>query len=408
MNSGVARPAGADAFPALVLAVTLVIQVLVSMCVLALPAIAPAVAKATGRPLALLGVYIALLFGGAMVAAAIGGAQVRRHGPVRVSQACLVLCSLGVAAVASGAAPLMALGAALIGFGYGPITPASSQLLAAVTPPRLRGLVFSLKQTGVPIGGVLAGALLPGMLELSNWRLALLAVALVCAVAAVATQRVRGHFDREAPATPTPAHQRRHPVALVWGNHGIRPLAILSMFFASMQMCFSAFFVAQLHLAAGLSLVRAGMLLALGQGAGVVGRITWGFLTDHGVRPARLLGLLALVMGGSALACALLGPRWSLGAMAVLAIAFGATATGWNGVYLAEVARLSPAGQAGALTGGTLTFTYAGIVVGPPLFSLVATLGGALAWGYGFIGSVLLLLGVSTLARAVRAQAAAP
>jgi hypothetical protein len=51
---------------------------------------------------------------------------------------------------------------------------------------------------------------------------------------------------------------------------------------------------------------------------------------------------------------------------------YGATALGWNGVYLAAVARLAGPAQAGMATGGTLAFTYFGVVVTPPLFGLVA------------------------------------
>ena len=46
---------------------------------------------------------------------------------------------------------------------------------------------------------------------------------------------------------------------------------------------------------------------------------------------------------------------------------FGATAIGWNGVQLAEVARLAPPGTAGEVTGATGFVTFAGVVIGPPL-----------------------------------------
>ena len=64
--------------------------------------------------------------------------------------------------------------------------------------------------------------------------------------------------------------------------------------------------------------------------------------------------------------------------MAVVVV-FGASAIGWNGVYLAEVARQAPPGMAGMATGGTLAITFLGVVVGPPLFGVLA---GALG-GYG-------------------------
>jgi len=54
-------------------------------------------------------------------------------------------------------------------------------------------------------------------------------------------------------------------------------------------------------------------------------------------------------------------------ALAVL----GAAAVGWNGVFLAEVARQAPPGKAGLATGGALTFTFLGVVVGPPLFGVL-------------------------------------
>ena len=44
---------------------------------------------------------------------------------------------------------------------------------------------------------------------------------------------------------------------------------------------------------------------------------------------------------------------------------FGASAVGWDGVYLAEVARQAPPSQASVVTGGTLFITFRGVVLGP-------------------------------------------
>jgi hypothetical protein len=46
-----------------------------------------------------------------------------------------------------------ALGALLVGLGYGPITPAGSDLLKRVTPARLQPVEFSVKQAAVPAAG---------------------------------------------------------------------------------------------------------------------------------------------------------------------------------------------------------------------------------------------------------------
>ncbi|MDE2086312.1 MAG: MFS transporter [Xanthomonadaceae bacterium] len=386
----------------LALVATLGMQALVSFSALALGVMAPVVAQATSLPVALVGVYVAILFGGAMVSAMQGGRWVRRLGAIRISQLCLLLCAIGLGMVASASRALMAAGALVIGLGYGPLTPASSQLLVALTPARMRGVVFSLKQTSIPLGGVLAGALLPAAVAAFGWRHALLGLAGVCVGASLLAQPARVRLDVPV-AGAQAAGRGRHPLAVVLGHPRIRELAVCSFFFAAMQLCLSAFFVAQLHAEAGLSLVSAGMLLAVAQGAGVLGRITWGAVVDRGVAAGRLLGLLGLAMGACALASSALSPGWSLPAIVVLAACFGATATGWNGIYLAEVARLAPPGQAGAVTGGTLSFTYAGVVVGPALFAWVASLGGSLSRGYLALGATLALAGLVLLLRALRA-----
>ena len=51
----------------------------------------------------------------------------------------------------------------------------------------------------------------------------------------------------------------------------------------------------------------------------------------------------------------------------------------WHGILLSETARLAPAGSAGAVTGGVLSFGQIGALLGPFSFSLLLRLTG----GYG-------------------------
>jgi MFS family permease len=48
-----------------------------------------------------------------------------------------------------------------LGIAYGPMNHASTVLSARYTPPARRARIFSLKQTAVPIGGVVAGNMTP-------------------------------------------------------------------------------------------------------------------------------------------------------------------------------------------------------------------------------------------------------
>ncbi|HET9651939.1 MAG TPA: MFS transporter, partial [Usitatibacter sp.] len=145
------------------LAATTAVQLLASMALVTVPVLAPAASADVGVSAGLVGLFIALCYGASMFASLLSGALVLRYGAIRQSQVCLVLCAAGLACVAGGRPALMLAGALLIGVGYGPITPASSHILAKTTPPAMMSLVFSVKQTGVPLGGAAAGALVPAL-----------------------------------------------------------------------------------------------------------------------------------------------------------------------------------------------------------------------------------------------------
>src|SRR5690606_3630109 len=127
----------------LVLLITLVIQSLAAMALLTLPVVAPAVAQSLQVSAAYVGVYVAIVYAGAMMASLMAGAMVRRFGAIWASQFALLLCAFGLFVSVIPSVWAMAGGAVLIGLGYGPITPASSHLLARTTPAHRMSLVFS-------------------------------------------------------------------------------------------------------------------------------------------------------------------------------------------------------------------------------------------------------------------------
>ncbi|HKW52051.1 MAG TPA: MFS transporter, partial [Stellaceae bacterium] len=166
-------------------------------------------------------------------------------------------------------------------------------------------------------------------------------------------------------------------IRLVLAEPTLRRLALASLAFSAMQLCFSAFVVTFLTERVGLALVTAGAVMAAAQVAAIGGRILWGWVADRFLATRQLLGLLGLVMAASAAVLSLVTPGWPVGAIAVVTVALGASGLGWNGIYLAEVATLAPAGKAGMVTGGALSLTFLGIVIGPALFSVVVGASGS-------------------------------
>jgi len=378
-----------------VLVVTLAIQAMVSMAVLTIPAIAPAFARDLGVPVSMLGYYVALVYVGAILGSLFSGQAVRRYGAIRVSQTGLILCTLGLLCAMLPSMWAVASGAVLIGMGYGPITPASSHLLARSTPPHRAGLVFSIKQTGVPVGGMLAGSVAPPLVALGNAKLALLVVAAACLLCVFPGQPLRSSHDADRSAT-APLHlgQLFRPLFLALSQANLRRLVLTSFVFSGVQLCLSGYLVTYLHTELGFSLITAGIALSTAQLGGIFGRILWGYIADRFLGATWTLIALSISMALGAISTGLLEPNVPFIAILALVAAFGACATGWNGVYLAAVARRAPAGMAGTATAGALSVTFLGVVLVPAAFGLASDLSGSFSTAYLLVAIPILACGL--------------
>ncbi len=365
------------------LPLTLVIQAMVSMALLTLPVMAPVIAQDFQVSPALVGVYVAITYAGAMVASLTGGAAVKRLGAIRISQVGLMLCALGLLLCTLPWIGTVALGAVCIGLGYGPITPASSHLLARTTPKHQMSLVFSLKQTGVPLGSLLAGAIVPTLLLGLPWQVCMAVVAGVCVGCAAISQILRDKLDEDRqPYLTTQGVSWIQPIRLVLAHRALASMAACSFMFSMVQLSLTTYLVTFLHDDLAYGLVAAGLALSVTQFGGMAGRILWGYVADRWLGASRMLLILAAMMALGALATTTLSHDTPKSVVIALLLAFGASAIGWNGVYLAEVAKRAPEGMASVATGGTLVFTFFGVVVGPPVFGALSALFGTYRAGF--------------------------
>ncbi len=385
---------------ALPLAVTLAVQTLVAFAVYCAPVMAPVAGPALGFSPSAVGYYIAATYLGSMIGSAAAGGWVARFGPIRASQAGLALCLAGLALAATASPPLVLLGGFVVGLGYGPTTPASSVILVRAAPPSSFSLVFSIKQTGVPLGGALAGALVPLMILAFGWQWGAVAIGAACALLALAIGAVRARYDRDLdPRAPVSLRSALVPVRLVLAEPRLRQMCIASFVYGGVQITLVTYLVAFLVESFALTLVLAGLVMAASQVASVIGRVLWGVLADRVLTRRAMLGLLGIGMGLSALTALAAGPGWPAWLLILYASMFGATAVGWNGVFLAEVARVAPPGRTSEATGGCLFFTFLGVVVTPLIFNAVLALAGSYPVAYAVFALPALAVGTWLLVR---------
>ena len=349
-----------------VLAVTTGTQVLTTLGALALAAVAPKAAAELGTSPALIGYQVAIVYFGALIAALFGGTVLRRIGAARTSQCGLALVAVGCIVSTSGSLAAIAVGAWIIGLGYGVTNPAASHLLTRAAIKRNMNLVFSLKQSGVPIGGVISGVLLPPITLAYGWKAGLWTCALLAFLLSIALLPVQRRWDTDR--SRAPFGNPLSSIALVWQRPVLRWIAISSFAYSGVQLSLTGFLVTYLVAEGGLSLLAAGTILSITHAAGAVGRLAWGWIADRlrsGSAALIANGLLAIV---GSLATAAISLGWPTWAIAAVTVVFGFCAIGWNGVFIAVIARQSAPHEVGMATGGTLVFTYAGVMVGPSLF----------------------------------------
>lgn len=391
-------PAAPTRFPVWPLLAMLATQSLATMAAYSLPAVAPAVARDLGVPGALAGAFVSTVYGAGIASAVLSPSFILRYGAVRVSQAVLLATLAMLLAAAMGSVASIAIGAVLLGLAYGATAPASAHLLIPRTPPGVMNLVLSLRQIGVPLGGVLAGL---GMVPLTlavGWREALLWQTLPVTALLLLIQVPRQRWDRGRDPGRAIIHRRlAAPLALLLESGAFRRLAFASFVYSGLQLCFISFMTVHLTSRAGFDLIAAGQSLAMYQVAGVVSRPIWGWLADRFLSARTLLAAQGVIMCVAAILAGRFAPDWSQALVLTVCAVAGATASGFTGIAYAEWARLGGVRRTEA-TGLGAGMMFAGVMMMPSAFSVVIAATGEYEFAYAAAGllaavSGLLLLG---------------
>lgn len=356
----------------LILAAALVVQVAVSATVLGFPALVPFVRADLHLSVAQAGLFATVPAVGSFFVLTSVGWTVDRFGDRVVLVAGGVATGVVTAlATLAGSFPVLVGLLALVGAGSATPTPAGSSAIIQEFAPTERGLVMSVRQTGIPVGGAVGALALPPLALVFGWRGAMVAVAaasIAGSAICLGLYALAGTGDVDEP-------RRANPARLVEGVR-LRDTALAGAcgaILAAGQFCLLSFLVLYLHETWRLPVVTGSLVLAATQVVGAAGRILWGWLSAALFGASRRATLVA-VTAAAAVTSLLFG--WlpasaSIPAVAAVALLFGACALGWNGVYITLLAELArPGYQARGITVG-MTVTQIGIVLGPALFGLL-------------------------------------
>jgi MFS family permease len=228
-------------------------------------------------------------------------------------------------------------------------------------------MIMSVKQVGVPMGAMLAGLVIPWLVTRDGWQRAVEDMVLASAITAGAllpTVSWLNGLQAKQPASFRPLD----PVRRLLATPGMAGVLAAALVYTAMQLCLRSLLPAYMVKDVGFGLGVAGLAMAVSQGGGMFGQISWAWLSDRVMTPRAVLAAVGAMMCVGALATASFSPQWSMPAIIVVAVVFGFSAGGFVPVILGEVARRSSPEQVGALTSGANLFIIAGAFMGPLSF----------------------------------------
>ncbi len=207
-------------------------------------------------------------------------------------------------------------------------------------------------------------------------------------------------YYREFPGTGTlPDRERSADKGLVKvaTNRNIILFSLVDCIWSGIQMSVSTYLVLYLNEALRYTVVVAGGYLAIAQVSAGIGRVAWGVISDllFNSRRKIVLLIIGIITTFTTLSMGVLSintPTWLLVTIVTL---LGLSVLGRHGLLITFVAELAGKELAGTAMGVSITITYVGVIIGPPLFGQIAdtTQSYTLSW--------LIFGGASALATAV-------
>lgn len=259
-------------------------------------------------------------------------------------------------------------------------TPAGSKAIMSWFPGRRLGFALSVRQTGVPLGGLLAALSMPRVAMAFDWHTAMAIMGLIPISGAIICFFLYRVMPDGISNETNSLHQTRDTVVRSkekqpWAslrNSNIWLVSFTSITFMAAQFTVLTYLILFLHDRVGLTIATASIFLGIAQFGGIIGRIFWGSVSDTVFRGHRrpamaCVGLAIAIMALSMLFLNHSSPVWLVGIMSWL---LGFSALGWNGVHVVLISELAGKEHAGTAMGLSMTLLQIGVLAFPPIFGL--------------------------------------
>lgn len=282
-------------------------------------------------------------------------------------------------------------GAALGGLSLGAANPVTNRVVSERISPARRGLVVGLKQSGPPLGLLVAGVVLPPLVLAVGWRWAMATSALIAAAGLFITpfSLSGAKAGTETPATRM-ADEGGETRSVVWW------LTIIGFGVALGLSGMIAFVPLYAQEAVGASTAAAGALAAVMGLAGVAGRIGWGSVSGRFARPSSALLIISGISVAATLAVAA-AEGLGLGLLWAGVLGVGGSMLAWHAVAWLVIIDRVGTGGVGKASGVMQVGNSAGFALGPPMVGVIVDATTSYTTAWGVVAGIFVITGVLTM-----------
>ncbi|WP_131100443.1 MFS transporter [Bacillus sp. SYJ] len=288
----------------------------------------------------------------------------------------------------------------LMGMFYSVSQPGGSKVILKWFPKENRGLAMGIRQAGIPIGGALAGVLIPFLTIQYNMTYAINSIACICIIGGL----LFFVFYKE-PYVQAEV-RKEHTKVSFWTQLKVAickkelyPIYMAGICMISLQMVLVGHFMKFLVREQSITSIVAGTVFSVMFFSGMIGRVVLAAISDVFYKGNRRIPLFITVCASIGLVLLLVISIHTItsGVLYGVSALLGFFSIGWFSLFIAEVAELASEESVGITVGLALTLNQIAIIIAPVLFGyIVDAKGYTYAW---FCIVVLLSISAVSLSR---------
>lgn len=262
----------------------------------------------------------------------------------------------------------------LIGMFYSVSQPGGSKVILKWFRKENRGLAMGIRQAGIPIGGALAGVLIPFLTIQYNMTYAINSIACICIIGGL----LFFMFYKE-PYVEEEARKGHIKISfwmelkVVICKKELYPIYITGICMISLQMVLVGHFMKFLAGEQSITSIVAGTVFSVMFFSGMIGRIALATISDVLYKGNRRIPLFIAVCASIGLILLLVMNIHTItsGILYSVSALLGFFSIGWFSLFIAEVAELASEEFVGITVSVALTINQIAIIIAPVLFGYI-------------------------------------